>query len=475
MKSGVFFADLLQTIADRGRELLGRVRRSDGLVHGDLAAACEALLSGRGEASGVALAREILVRWDALAEPERLAFLKVLAERFGPDFHRIDEAVAAYAGDRSATTAQHLHAAAEARRQELMRRFNLAPGGIEALVEMRELLLTHRSAHPDFPLVDADFAHLFSSWFNRGFLVLRRIDWSTPANILEKIIRYEAVHTIRDWADLRRRLEPGDRRCFAFFHPQLTDDPLIFVEVALTKESPSAIGDLLAEERTPIAARDATTAVFYSISNCQEGLRGISFGNFLIKQVVDELRRELPRLDNFVTLSPVPGFAAWLARERRADSSLALPVEDQQVLTALDSEDWYIDPPETVRKALLSAAAYYFLKGRTPKGTPLDPVARFHLGNGARLERLNFLGDLSERALKQAHGLMANYGYRLDDIEKNHELFVSKGQMAVAPEVRRLLREDRGTRTLALVSDEKGSEAKPSADKPAPAAQERVP
>jgi malonyl-CoA decarboxylase len=474
MNSSAFFADLLLTIADRGRELLGRARRNDGFSRGDLAAACETLLSGRGEASGVALAREILRRWEALEEEARLEFLKILAERFGPDFRRIDEAAAAYASDRSAATAQQLHSAAEARRQELIRRLNLAPGGTEALVEMRELLLKHRSAHPEFPLVDADFAHMFSSWFNRGFLVLRSIGWSTPANILEKIIRYEAVHTIRDWDDLRRRLEPGDRRCFAFFHPQLTDDPLIFVEVALTQDTPSTIADLLVEDRTPITAGEATTAVFYSISNCQEGLRGISFGNFLIKQVVDELRRELPRLENFVTLSPVPGFAAWLARERQAESSPALSPEDQRALAVLDSEDWHLDPPEELHQTLVSAAAYYFLKARTPKGTPVDPVARFHLGNGARLERLNFLGDLSSRALAQAHGLMVNYCYRLEDIEKNHELFVSKGQVAATPDVRRLLREERGPRALVLTSDEESSKRESSSGKPAAVAQDPV-
>jgi malonyl-CoA decarboxylase len=467
MNGSAFFADLLQTIADRGRELLGRVRRNGALVNGDLATACETLLSGRGEASGVALAREIVTRWEALEEPARLEFLMVLAERFGPDFARIDEAVAAFLNDKNATMALHLHGAAEARRQELIRRLNLAPGGIEALVEMRELLLKHSAEHPDFPSVDADFAHLFSSWFNRGFLVLRRIDWSTPANILEKIIKYEAVHTIRDWDDLRRRLEPPDRRCFAFFHPQLTDDPLIFVEVALTKDAPSAIADLLAAERTPIALNEAMTAVFYSISNCQEGLRGISFGNFLIKQVVDELRREQPRLENFVTLSPVPGFASWLARERRADDSPALPPDDLRTLAALDEPGWHVDPSDPLRKALLSAASYYFLKARTPKGTPVDPVARFHLGNGARLERLNFLGDLSPKAMKQAHGLMVNYSYRLDDIEKNHELFVSKGQVAAAPDVRRLLRDDRGQRNLTPAFDESRSKAKQPSGTPA--------
>jgi malonyl-CoA decarboxylase len=453
MNGSAFFADLLQTIADRGRELLERVRRGDGVAQGNLADACETLLSSRGEASGVALAREILNRWALLDEPARLAFLESLVERFGPDFARIDAAIEAYQRDRSGSAAQQLHGAAESRRQELIRRLNLAPGGIQALVEMRELMLKQQSNHAALGLVDTDFAHLFSSWFNRGFLVLRRIDWSTPANILEKIIRYEAVHTIRGWDDLRRRLEPTDRRCFAFFHPQLTDDPLIFVEVALTEEAPSAIADLLAEERTPIAAKDAATAVFYSISNCQEGLRGISFGNFLIKQVVDELRRELPRLEQFVTLSPVPGFAAWLARERRAEASVISP-DDRRTLETLDEAGWHVAPPDGLRKALLSAAAYYFLKAKTPKGTPLDPVARFHLGNGARLERLNFLGDLSPRALKQAYGLMVNYSYRLDDIEKNHELFVSKGQVAVAPEVRRLLREDRGRAPVPAVAEE---------------------
>ncbi len=459
MNGSSFFADLLQTIADRGRDLLDRVRRGDGAVQGNLATACETLLSSRGEASGVALAREILNRWDLLDEPARLEFLESLAERFGPDFGRIDAAIEAYQRDKSGAAAQTLHGAAESRRQELIRRLNLAPGGIQALVQMRELLLKQEPRHPAFSLVDADFSHLFSSWFNRGFLVLRRIDWSTPANILEKIIRYEAVHTIRDWNDLRRRLEPIDRRCFAFFHPQLTDDPLIFVEVALTKEMPSAIADVLAEERTPIAAKDAATAVFYSISNCQEGLRGISFGNFLIKQVVDELRRELPRLEQFVTLSPVPAFASWLARERRADGTGIFAADDLRTLQALDEEGWHAAPSDALRKALLSAASYYFLKARTAKGRLIDPVARFHLGNGARLERLNFLGDLSARALKQAHGLMVNYCYRLDDIEKNHELFVSKGQVAAAPDVRRLLREERSRATAAASGDSAPKEA----------------
>jgi malonyl-CoA decarboxylase len=446
MNSSAFFVDLLQTVAERGREFLSRVRHGEGSARDTLSAACETLLSSRGEASGVALARQILDRWESLDENGQLDFLKELAAQFGPDFERLDRTIAAYLDDKTPASAAHLHNAAEARRQELVRRLNLAPGAIRTLVLMRELLLRQEREHPELGPVDADFLHLFSSWFNRGFLVLRPIDWSTPANILEKIIKYEAVHAIHDWEDLRRRLEPADRRCFAFFHPQLADDPLIFVEIALTQNIPSAIADLLHEDRIPIAAGEATTAVFYSISNCQQGLRGVSFGNFLIKQVVDELRRDLPLLQHFVTLSPVPGFAAWLARERTADISEFLTSEDKATLSELDATNWPGNPSDTLRKAFLAAAAEYFLVARTANGKSIDPVARFHLGNGARLERLNFLGDLSSRALKQAYGLMVNYSYRLDDIERNHEQFVSKGRVAASPEVRRLLRSGRDQR-----------------------------
>src|SRR5215212_331303 len=421
MATTSFFNDLMHTLGDRGRALIGRSR--EAIAQGDLVALGELLLSRRGEASGVALARTLLDTYVTAPLASRLAFLTALADRFGPDRTKVERAIEAYQRDPGPATINGLHDAAEARRQELIRRLNLAPGGTSALVRMREELLAHLPARPDFQAVDADFTHLFSSWFNRGFLVLRPIDWTTPANILEKIIRYEAVHAINDWVDLRNRLQPPDRRCFAFFHPQLADEPLIFVEVALTTDSPGSIAPLLDTNRIPIRAQDATTAVFYSISNTQKGLGGVSFGNSLIKQVVDDLKRELPELDTFVTLSPAPGFAKWLARERKAEGSAALSEEAEAALNELDAAAWHADPvkTETVRKALLPAAAYYFLKAKTPKGRPIDPVARFHLGNGARLERLNFLGDASAKGLEQAHGLMVNYCYDFDDIEKNHE------------------------------------------------------
>src|SRR5262245_29170563 len=304
-----FFGEMLASITERGRALLDLARdrrpapaaRSESFVE-----LCEELLSGRGEASGVARAGEILAKYSQLTIGPRIAFFEALAHRFGNDKAKLDAAIADWQAKPSDTTAAAVHKAAEPRRQELFRRLNLAPGGTQALVRMREQLIDALDHRDDLAAVDADFVHLFSSWFNRGFLVLRRIDWSTPAAILEKIIRYEAVHRIRSWDDLRRRIDPADRRCYAFFHPALVDEPLIFVEVALTREIPDAIEPILSAVRDSIAPDRVNSAAFYSISNCQRGLTGVSFGHFLIKQVVEEISRENARLKTFVTLSPVP-------------------------------------------------------------------------------------------------------------------------------------------------------------------------
>jgi malonyl-CoA decarboxylase len=441
-----FFGELLQTISERGRALIDRARdrrgteasRSESLVE-----LCEHLLSGRGEASGVALAREILGRYAELTTGPRIAFFEALALRFGTDPARLEQAIAAWKAKPSDATAAEVHSASEPRRQELFRRLNLAPGGTAALVRMREQLmdvLPHRDG--DLRSIDDDFVHLFSSWFNRGFLVLRHIDWSTPAIVLEKIIRYEAVHEIRDWDDLRRRIDPPDRRCYAFFHPALVDEPLIFVEVALTREIPPAIAPILATGREVVEPDKMRTAVFYSISNCQRGLAGVSFGNFLIKQVVEDINREMPKLATFVTLSPVVNFGSWLKRERAAESSSAINEADKTVLAAIDNPNWWQDAAtaERVKDPLMRAAAWYYLRGRNPRGAPVDAVARFHLGNGARLERINWLGDTSDKAMKQGLGFMVNYLYDLDDIEKNHEAFAESRTVVAAAGVQRLLR-----------------------------------
>jgi malonyl-CoA decarboxylase len=444
--SNDFFSGLLASISERGRTLLRRAGPSDAKQDAsDLIELCEGLLSGRGEASGTAIAREVLDRYHDLDEAGRISFFETLAHAYGPDQDELQRAIEAWRARPTGDGASDLHFASEPRRQELFRRLNRAPGGTGELVALRADLLDVKDGRNDLVALDRDVVHLLSSWFNRGFLVLRKIDWSTPAIILEKIIRYEAVHEIRDWDDLRRRIDPIDRRCYGFFHPALVDEPLIFVEVALTEQIPSAIAPLLAEDRQPVPIDRARTAVFYSISNCQRGLGGITFGNFLIKQVVEELRRELPKLDNFVTLSPVPGFMQWL----KSADDLALSEEDRLLLEKLEQPGWVDDPqlPSQLRSLLEPLAAHYFLKARTPKGRLIDSVARFHLGNGARLERIDWLGDLSPKALRESAGIMVNYLYRLDDIEKNHEAYANDGEVVASSAVKKLLKTD-GRRLL---------------------------
>ena len=438
-----FFGELLQTISERGRALLARDRRGEASAHSEsLVELCEEVLSGRGEASGVALAREILARYSTLTIGPRIAFFEALAQRFGTDPARMEQAIAAWRSGPSDATAAEVHAASEPRRQELFRRLNLAPGGTASLVRMREQLMDSLDHREDLRAVDDDFIHLFSSWFNRGFLVLRRIDWSTPAIVLEKIIRYEAVHEIHDWEDLRRRIDSPDRRCYAFFHPALVDEPLIFVEIALTRDIPAAIAPILVKERELVELDKARAATFYSISNCQRGLAGVSFGNFLIKQVVEEVSREMPKLSTFVTLSPVTNFAAWLKRECAEERSAALNEADKAVLAVLDQPAWWThaETAAQVEDTVMRAAAWYYLRARNQRGLPIDAVARFHLGNGARLERINWLGDTSERAMAQAYGLMVNYQYDLDDIEKNHEAYAEGPTVVASGSVQRLLR-----------------------------------
>jgi malonyl-CoA decarboxylase len=444
--ANAFFTDLLATISERGRLLLRRADPEDGKGDAsDLVELCEALLSGRGEATGTAMAREVLDGYHELDESGRRTFFEALARDFGPDKAKLAEAIKAWQDLPGDGRGSDLHFASEPRRQELIRRLNRAPGGTADLVAMRSDLLTHMNGRKDLAALDRDVVHLLGSWFNRGFLVLRRIDWSTPANILEQIIRYEAVHEIRDWDDLRRRIDPVDRRCYAFFHPALADAPLIFVEVALTETIPGAIAPLLAVNRQPVPKDRARTAVFYSISNTQRGLGGISFGNFLIKQVVEELRRELPKLDTFVTLSPVPGFMSWLKEAKE----LPLAEEERNILKQLDDPNWIESEPISaeLREVLEPLAAHYFLRARTSKGRVIDSVARFHLGNGARLERINWLGDLSPKGLRESAGIMVNYLYRLDDIEKNHETYANDGEVVASSAVKKLLRNE-GRRLL---------------------------
>jgi malonyl-CoA decarboxylase len=386
-------------------------------------------MSVRGEASGVAIASDLLAAYAESTAGERTHFLTMLATRFGPDPEAVDLAIARYREEGEAALLT-LARAVEPPRQELLRRLNLAPGATVMLVQMRADLLSRMKDDPSlFAALDADFAHLFTSWFNRGFLTMQEISWDSPASLLERVIRYEAVHDIQDWQDLRNRLGPEDRRCFAFFHPALPGEPLIFVEVALTATMADNVQEILRVDRTVLGAGEATTAIFYSISNCQPGLKGISFGHFLIKQVATDLQRSLPGLRQFATLSPVPGFCGWL---RTADPTLAKRV---------DEDRWWADGDTDLRDALLARAVDYFREARTPSGRPVDSVARFHLGNGAVLERINWMADTSPRGFDQSAGIMVNYLYDLASIEENHEAFAHRGEVATGAPFRALAEE----------------------------------
>jgi len=421
---------LLSSIADRGRTFLGN------LSHAPIDQLCQDLVSERGEASGTAIAREITDRYRELTPAQRLRFFEaLLGARWLADPEVVFQLAAKYRASPGPAELSRLFTAVEPRRQELFRRINLSPRGTETIVNMRRDLLALLAEHPQFEPINADLMHLLASWFNRGFLEMRRIDWRTPALILEKLILYEAVHEIRGWPDLRRRLA-SDRRCFAFFHPALADEPLIFVEVALTHGIAASIQPLIDVHSEPFDIAKADTAVFYSINNCLDGLRNISFGAFLIKQVVQELENEGLRLRNFVTLSPVPRFRDWLAQQTSTFPEIEpLSRLKGPALAKALAEIAHGDP----RREVLRRACALCLTARRENGRAIDPVAAFHLNNGASVERINWAGDTSEKGLQQSFGLMVNYAYRPQRIERNHEQYVKQGRVAVSDEVRKLL------------------------------------
>lgn len=444
MKHG-WLERLRDAIADRGRELLKLGQADDPRRQPE--ALCRALLEGRGEASSVALSREILRDYAAMDEAQRVEFFRMLADDFGPSPEAIEQATRRYLTARGDAELLELFATVEPPRQELFRRLNMAPQGTASLVHMRGELIEMLRSHPELKVVDADLQHLLGSWFNRGFLQMRAITWQTPADILEKLIHYESVHAIRGWDDLRRRLAQ-DRRCFAFFHPAMPHEPLIFVEVALVQGMARHVQPLLDPQAPVLDPAAADTAMFYSINNTQAGLRGISFGNFLIKQVVEDLRGELPGLEHFVTLSPMPRLARTLRASLEGEAGGIEPVRFEKILednaaplTAAAEND---DPREALKQLLdapldhqaaleepLRQLALAYLVQRSTRGL-LDPVAGFHLANGARLEAINPFADTSERGLRNAFGVMVNYLYEPEQVEANHERFVSEGVIAMS-------------------------------------------
>ena len=403
---------------------------------------CRRLLSVRGEANGPLLAREVTQRIGSLSDEHRWRFFDRLASDFSPDPQAVLAAARTYAQAPDGANLVRLTRLAEAPRQELFRRLNGAPGGTAAIVRLRRTLLERLGRQPQLQVVEADLLHLLSSWFNPGFLEMRKVDWNSPAQLLEQIIHHEAVHQIDGWDDLRRRLQP-DRRCFAFFHPQLPDEPLIFVEVALLPEMAGAIAPLIDKKSAALPAEQFKVAVFYSISNCQPGLRGVSLGNFLIKRVAEQLKRELPQLKAFCTLSPIPGLLPWLQRVDAAALGAGAGAALAELRTACGGDLGSLS--HAARLATLGGHGHHalwrlaanFLVHVSPQPEG-DPVARFHLDNGAKLERLNAQANLSAAGLKQSAGLMVNYLYDLAKIELHHDRF-AQGKVAHSRAVSALL------------------------------------
>ncbi len=396
----------------------------------DPQSAVEAVLSATGQVSSLVYAGTLLDQIEAMDDEALQHLLTHIAVNHDVDASALADAAALYARKADAPGLTRLTKLAEPRWMELFRRLNATDGGTVRLVRLRQRILKLTSTLPDAARIDSGLQSLLRMWFNPGFLILQPIDWSTPANILEKIIAYEAVHEISSWEDLRARLAPEDRRCFAFFHPSMPEEPLIFVEVALTDETPGQIAPILQIDRETISGDSASTAVFYSISNCQSGLAGISFGNFLIKRVAQELKQEFPDLKRFVTLSPVPGLMRWL---RVREPELAI------TFLAGDDAFWNEEAVDSERE-FKAAVLRYFLESDREDRLPNDPVARFHLGNGASLEQLNFAADLSEKGISQAGGLMVNYLYDLEGVEANHEAFHETKQVPMSAALRQLQR-----------------------------------
>lgn len=407
-----YFADLLSTLFERASSLA----KPSGSQQAPLETLCRELLTSKGEVSGVALAQAILNSYAGLDDMGKRTFFFQLRDEFDLDADAANMTLTAYQQNPNKKTYGSFMRAVDPRRQELIRRLNQVPDATAQLVAMRKDLLGLTKDNPDLAIVDYDFTNLFLSWFNRGFLVIRPISWASPADILEKIIAYEAVHEIDSWDDLRRRLQPEDRRCFAFFHPAMPDEPLIFVQVALTDSTSKSIQSILSDDREAISADTATTATFYSISNCQQGLAGISFGNSLIKTVVQTLSSELPSLSVFVTLSPIPGFINWC-----------------------NGLNIQTDGLETVD--LRRLVAHYLLNAKRPDNQPIDPVARFHLTNGARVHAIHSDADLSAKGIQQSAGLMVNYLYDLPHLADNHEEFATYNNVVASQDVQNLASE----------------------------------
>ena len=408
------FQNILSSVM-KGTRRLNRLRsKSFGKLHKNINKAVDSVMSTTGEVSSLVYSEHLLNLIEKLDDKSLYKFLNHLLSNYDIDTKKLTKDVKNYSSEKNDKNLQKIRISSEPQWIELFRRLNSTSNGTYRLVKLREKIRAMNK--PELKAFDSGLLKLFKYWFNPSFLVLEKIDWETPANILEKIIEYEAVHQINSWDDLRARLAPADRQCFAFFHPLIPNDPLIFVEVALTTGLPESIQKIIKLEREEIDIEDANTAIFYSISNCHNGLLGISFGNFLIKKVASNLKRELPDLNQFMTLSPLPGFMKWM------EEYSPISFERCSEKNCGDEE-------------LMKNAVKYLTKSERNDGMPNDPVSRFHIGNGASLEKINLNADTSEKGMMQSFGVMANYLYDLKVVEENHENFFKSKAVPVSNKI----------------------------------------
>ena len=430
----MFLKKIINSIADAGKELLHKTLPIKKNLE-TLLELCDDLISYKGVASGIAIAREISEIYLSLSKEDKKKFFIAVDEKFKPNLEAAEKKSLEFIKNKNTNTLKELSSLAEGNRQEFIRRMNMAPNGTAFLVSMREDLLRFVLEDSSLSNLDEDFRHLFRSWFNPGFLRLERITWDTKAAVLERIISYEKVHKIKDMTDLKRRLDE-DRRFYAYFHPVLPDEPLIFVQVAFTQGLASSVQDII-KPMTPNQPK-ADTATFYSISNCQQGLTSVTLGNFLIKRVVYEIQQENPKIKHFGTLSPLPGFAEWVNYVEENKLRSILGSEDYEKVKFLRSTEIKIGDPRIIehKKIIKKLAVHYLIKEKV-NDKPVNAVTRFHLGNGASIENIVINGNISDYGYNESFGIMVNYIYHLDKLEKIHEEYISNHQISYSDKIKK--------------------------------------
>ena len=431
------FKEIISSIADAGQKLFSikNIKKND---LESIISLCDDLISHKGAAFGITVARDITELYQSLSTENKLLFFKKINDKYKPSFTKVNEAIENYTKSQNEKTLSDLFKVSEGKRRELFRRMNMAPNGTSIIVALREDLLKILKDNRDLLPLDDDLRHLFRAWFNPGFLKLQKITWDTKAAVLEKIIKYERVHQIMDMNELKRRLG-GDRRFFSYFHPALEDEPIIFVQVALTKGLGKSIQEIMKPSNDD--QNNYNTATFYSISNCQEGLSRVTLGNFLIKRVVYEIQEELPHIKNFGTLSPIPGFVDWFSYLEESKIKNILGNLKDQSLSFLKSWDLKIGDNRIIenKDVIMKLATHYIVNEKNEKGLPVNDVCRFHLGNGAIVDDIVINGNISETGFKRSFGVMVNYLYELKNIEKNHEDFINNKKVIFSDKLKKYL------------------------------------